>query len=54
MPFLETDYMQVVTDMLGDLMDSGHPIEIKIFGNNHEKIKELSAIIGDSLETIEG
>ena len=54
LPFLETDYMQVVTDMLGDLMDSGHPIEIKIFGNNHEKIKELSAIIGDSLETIEG
>lgn len=41
MPFLEIDFMQVVTDMLGDLMDSGHPIEIKIFGNDHEKVQEL-------------
>lgn len=54
MPFLETDFMQVVTDMLGDLMDSGHPIEIKLFGTDHEKIQELSRLIGDSLETIDG
>jgi len=54
MPFLETDFMQVVTDMLGDLMDSGHPIEIKLFGTDHEKIQELSRQIGDSLETIDG
>ena len=54
MPFLETEFMQVVTDMLGDLMDSGSPIEIKIFGDDHEKIKELSKQVGDSIETIEG
>jgi heavy metal efflux system protein len=54
MPFLETDFLQVVTDMLGDLMDSGHPIEVKIFGSDHEKIQELSRQVGDSLETIDG
>ena len=54
MPFMETEFMQVVTDMLGDLMESGNPIEIKLFGNDHEKIKELSRQIGDSLETIDG
>jgi Cu/Ag efflux pump CusA len=54
MPFLETDFMQVMSDMLGDLMDSGHPVEVKIFGNDHEKIRELSEQVGDSLETIDG
>ncbi len=54
MPFMETEYLQVVTDMLGDLMESGNPIEVKIFGTDHEKIKELSRQIGDSLETIDG
>jgi CzcA family heavy metal efflux pump len=54
LPFLETDFLQVVTDMLGDLMDSGHPIEIKLFGTDHEKIQEISRQIGDSLETIDG
>ncbi|MCF6333596.1 MAG: efflux RND transporter permease subunit [Draconibacterium sp.] len=53
-PALQTDFMQVVTDMLGDLMDSGHPIEVKIFGTDHEKLKELSVQIGDSLQTIDG
>lgn len=54
MPFMETEFMQVVTDMLGDLMESGTPIEVKVFGDDHEKIKELSRQIGDSLETIDG
>ncbi len=53
-PSLETEFLQVVTDMLGDLMDSGNPIEIKVFGADHEKLKELSKQIGDSLETIDG
>ncbi|MEZ5104206.1 MAG: efflux RND transporter permease subunit [Draconibacterium sp.] len=54
MPFMETEFMQVVTDMLGDLMESGNPIEVKVFGDDHEKIKELSRQIGDSLESIDG
>ena len=54
MPFMETEFMQVVTDMLGDLMESGNPIEIKIFGTDNKKIQELSRQVADSIETIEG
>jgi heavy metal efflux system protein len=54
LPFLQTEYLQVVSDMLGDLMESGNPIEVKIFGTDHEKIQELSRQVGDSLETIDG
>jgi hypothetical protein len=31
-PALEIDFGQVIGDMLGDLMESVQPIEIKIFG----------------------
>lgn len=54
MPFMETEFMQVVTDMLGDLMESGNPIEVKLFGTDHEKIQALSREIADSMETITG
>ncbi len=54
MPFMETEFMQVVTDMLGDLMESGNPIEVKLFGTDHEKIQALSRQIADSMETING
>lgn len=54
MPFMETEFMQVVTDMLGDLMESGNPIEVKIFGTDHEKIQALSREVADSMESIDG
>lgn len=54
LPALETEYVQVVSDMLGDLMGSRHPVEIKIFGTDHDKIQELSRQVGDSLETVKG
>ena len=54
MPFIETEFMQVVTDMLGDLMESGNPIEVKLFGTDHEKIQVLSQQIADTMETIDG
>ncbi len=54
MPFLETEFLQVITDMLGDLMESGNPIEVKLFGTDHEKIQALSRQIADSMETITG
>jgi cobalt-zinc-cadmium resistance protein CzcA len=54
MPTLICDFGQVITDMLGDLMSSAQPVEIKIFGDKHEKIKELSAQIADSVEAVNG
>ncbi len=53
-PALIADFGQVITDMLGDLMSTAQPIEVKIFGDNHEKIKTLSKQIADSLKTIDG
>jgi heavy metal efflux system protein len=54
LPVLTVDLGQVITDMLGDLMSNSQPIEIKIFGDNHTKLKELSRQVADSLETVEG
>ncbi len=53
-PALEVDFGQVITDMLGDLMASVQPIEIKIFGDNHEILKTLSKQIADSVNLVQG
>jgi CzcA family heavy metal efflux pump len=53
-PSLLVDFGQVITDMLGDLMSNSQPIEIKIFGDNHEILKKLSKQVSDSVETVEG
>lgn len=53
-PALIADFGQVITDMLGDLMKSVQPIEIKIFGDNHDKLEEISRQVADSISTIEG
>jgi Cu/Ag efflux pump CusA len=48
-PQLKIDFGQVIADMLGDLMSSVKPIEIKVYGDNREKLelisKELKAIV---------
>jgi cobalt-zinc-cadmium resistance protein CzcA len=53
-PSLLVDFGQVITDMLGDLMSNSQPIEIKIFGDNHETLKKLSRQVSDSVETVDG
>ncbi len=54
LPALTVDFGQVITDMLGDLMSSVQPIEIKIFGDNHEKLEELSEYVSDSVAMVTG
>jgi Cu/Ag efflux pump CusA len=44
-PALQIDFGQVIGDMLGDLMESVQPIEIKIFGSDQDKLNELSSQI---------
>ncbi|MCW3118636.1 MAG: efflux transporter permease subunit, partial [Chitinophagaceae bacterium] len=53
-PALRVDFGQVIGDMLGDLMTSVQPIEIKVFGDNAERLKELSQQIGSLVETVSG
>ena len=53
-PALRIDFGQVIGDMLGDLMSSVQPIEIKIFGNDKQKLHELSRKIAKELESVSG
>jgi CzcA family heavy metal efflux pump len=53
-PSLEIDFGQVIGDMLGDLMASVQPIEIKIFGTDREKLNELGGEVAEKIEEIEG
>jgi CzcA family heavy metal efflux pump len=53
-PALRIDFGQVINDMLGDLMASVQPIEIKIFGNDQNKLNELAAQVAKEVEKVEG
>jgi len=49
LPALVVDFGQVIGDMLGDLMSSVQPIEIKLFGNDvdqlHEYAKKIAGVV---------
>ena len=53
-PALRIDFGQVINDMLGDLMSSVQPIEIKIFGEDQKKLQELSKQVADIVEKTQG
>ena len=53
-PALTVDFGQVITDMLGDLMSSVQPIEIKIFGDNYKKLQELSKTVAQKVAKVQG
>ncbi|KIA90483.1 efflux RND transporter permease subunit [Kaistella jeonii] len=51
---LTVDFGQVITDMLGDLMSSVQPIEIKIFGPYVQTIHQYSQQISKIVEKVPG
>ncbi|MAL60173.1 MAG: acriflavine resistance protein B [Flavobacteriaceae bacterium] len=53
-PQLTIDFGQVIGDMLGDLMSSVQPIEIKVFGTNINTLENLSQEIARQVETVQG
>lgn len=53
-PSLEIDFGQVIGDMLGDLMNSTQPVEIKIFGDNHLKLNALSTAVAAIVSKVRG
>ncbi len=53
-PALRPDFGQVINDMLGDLMASIQPVEIKIFGDDQQKLKELSQQAAAIVSHVEG
>lgn len=53
-PALTIDFGQVIMDMLGDLMTSVQPIEIKIFGSDTKKLHQLSIQTAAIIDKIQG
>lgn len=51
---LTVDFGQVITDMLGDLMSSVQPIEIKVFGTDQKIIEAYSTKIADLVAKVDG
>ncbi len=51
---LTADFGQVIGDMLGDLMSSVQPIEIKIFGNDEQVLQEYSKQVADIVSNVSG
>lgn len=53
-PSLRIDFGQVIGDMLGDLMTSVQPIEVKIFGADQKKLQELSRQVAKAVTSVKG
>ncbi|MDE3236738.1 MAG: efflux RND transporter permease subunit [Bacteroidota bacterium] len=53
-PSLRIDFGQVIGDMLGDLMTSVQPIEVKIFGDDQTKLQALSQQVAAIINKVEG
>jgi len=53
-PALTVDFGQRIADLLGDLMSSAKPIEIKLFGDDQATLEKLSGRIGRVLGKVSG
>lgn len=53
-PALRIDFGQVIGDMLGDLMSSVSPIEVKVFGNNQKELQKIASQVAKIVENIPG
>ena len=53
-PALQIDFGQVIGDMLGDLMSSTQPIEIKVFGDNQQILQNLARQVAAITEKTKG
>ncbi|TMI92639.1 MAG: efflux RND transporter permease subunit [Bacteroidetes bacterium] len=53
-PALTIDFGQVIGDMLGDLMESVQPVEIKIFGSENNKLHDYSEQVAGIVEKVQG
>lgn len=54
LPALQVDFGQVIGDMLGDLMSSTQPVEVKIFGDDQEVLKKLAQQASDIVGNVKG
>jgi len=53
-PGLETEFIQVLQDLIGDLAGGSNPIEVKLFGADQPQLEELAAKLSDDLGQVHG
>ena len=53
-PALRIDFGQVIGDMLGDLMSSVSPIEVKVYGNNQAELQKIAKEISSIVKKVKG
>jgi len=53
-PQLDVEFIQVLQDMIGDLTDSPEPMEIKLFSQDPDVLKEWAPKVGDKVKKIKG
>jgi len=53
-PALQIDFGQVIGDMLGDLMASTQPIEVKIYGDNPKVLQEMARQVAAIVKNVKG
>jgi len=51
---IDIEFVQLLQDMLGDLEGSPEPVEIKVFGDNSDRLNEIADELGPKLQKIEG
>jgi CzcA family heavy metal efflux pump len=52
-PQLDVEFIQTLQDMIGDLSSSPEPIEIKLFSQNPDLLKQWAPKVGDRIKKIE-
>lgn len=53
-PLMTIDFGQRISDLLGDLMSTPKPIEVKIFGDNYTQLQQLAAHAEEIMQTVPG
>jgi len=53
-PLVDIEFVQLLQDMLGDLEGNAEPIEVKIFGDDPERLAQLAEPVEEALNGIEG
>ena len=54
LPALRVDFGQVIGDMLGDLMSSTQPVEVKLFGDDQKVLQKLAQQVADIVGNVKG
>jgi multidrug efflux pump subunit AcrB len=53
-PALDTDFIQVLQDMIGDLTSAPQPIEIKLFSQDPKQLQDWGPKVADAIGKIKG